>query len=214
MKQALGIAWMALCLLLAGCGGKGDSAPTPADVKVVAGDTSAVVTWTQESGTEYWVWVAQGADVSTSNCAGTAGCKIFVNVTSPNIITGLTNGTTYRFTVAAKNSRGTGPASAVAGPVVVGTPLAPAAPTATAGVKQATLHWTAPAVNNGAAITGYVVTPYLAGVAQTSVTYPTTATTRTLTGLQTGASYTFTVAATNSRGTGPSSSPSNPVKPT
>jgi hypothetical protein len=53
-------------------------------------------------------------------------------------------------------------------------PGTPAAPTATAGITTATVAWTAPASNNSP-ITGYVVTPYLAGVAQTSQTFNSTA---------------------------------------
>ena len=58
-----------------------------------------------------------------------------------------------------------------------------------------------------------MVTPYLNGVAQTPVTYNSTATTQTLTGLTAGANYTFTVAAVNTLGTGQASAQSNVVVP-
>jgi len=96
--------------------------------------------------------------------------------------------------------------------VVTDVPAVPAAPTATAGITSATVSWVAPA-NNGSAITGYVVTPYQAGVAQTPVSYDATATTRTLTGLTAGSSYTFTVAATNATGTSAASAQSTAVTP-
>jgi len=96
--------------------------------------------------------------------------------------------------------------------VVTDKPAAPAAPTATAGITSATVSWVAPA-NNGSAITGYVVTPYKAGVAQTPVSYDATATSRTLTGLTAGSSYTFTVAATNATGTSAASAQSTAVTP-
>ena len=83
--------------------------------------------------------------------------------------------------------------------------------TATAGVGRATVHWTAPAANNGAAIIGYVVTPFVGGVAQAKRTFLSTATTQTITGLTSGTAFAFRVAATNSRGTGPNSAPSNVV---
>lgn len=91
-------------------------------------------------------------------------------------------------------------------------PAAPAAPTATAGVTSATVSWVAPA-SNGSTITGYTVTPIRNGVAQTPVSYDASTTTRTLTGLTAGASYTFTVTATNSLGTSAASPPSNAVVP-
>jgi hypothetical protein len=76
------------------------------------------------------------------------------------------------------------------------------------------VSWSAPA-NGGAAITSYTVTPYVNGTAQTPVTVsgspPATAT--AVMGLTNGASYTFTVSATNSVGTGPASTPSNAVTP-
>ena len=96
--------------------------------------------------------------------------------------------------------------------VVTDVPAVPAAPTATAGITSATVSWVAPA-NNGSAITGYTVTPYKAGVAQTPVSYDATATTRTLTGLTAGSSYTFTVAATNATGTSAPSAQSTAVTP-
>ena len=109
MKQILSIALLAFSILLAGCGGgSGGSTPPPANVKVVPGDTSATVSWSQDPGTEYWVWVAQGNDATTSNCAATSACKISVNVSSPFIITGLTDGTLYSVTVNARTGNGPG----------------------------------------------------------------------------------------------------------
>ena len=53
-----------------------------------------------------------------------------------------------------------------------------------------------------------MVTPYIAGVAQATQTFNTTATTETATGLTNGTAYTFTVAAINGVGTGTASAAS------
>ncbi|WP_375496750.1 putative Ig domain-containing protein [uncultured Jatrophihabitans sp.] len=91
------------------------------------------------------------------------------------------------------------------------TPPTPAAPTASAGVATATVSWTAPTQVAGSPITGYVVTPYLDGFAQTPVSYGSTATSQTLTGLTSGGSYTFSVAAVNANGTSATSAVSDSV---
>ena len=85
---------------------------------------------------------------------------------------------------------------------------------AVGGNASATVTWTAPA-NGGSPITSYVVTPYLAGVAQTATTVTGTppAPAATLTGLINGQSYTFTVTAANAVGTSPPSAPSGAVTP-
>ncbi len=94
-------------------------------------------------------------------------------------------------------------------------PGAPTGVTATAGDGSANVSWTAPG-NGGSAITSYTVTPYVGSTAQsaTTVTGSPPQTNTTITGLTDGTSYTFTVTATNSIGTGPASQPSNAVTPT
>jgi len=62
--------------------------------------------------------------------------------------------------------------------------------------------WTANGNNGGSAVTGYTVTPFLAGVAQTPQAFASTAISESVTGLTQGSSYTFEVQATNSTGTG------------
>jgi uncharacterized repeat protein (TIGR01451 family) len=102
--------------------------------------------------------------------------------------------------------------AAAASYVYADSPAAPAEPTAVAGITSATVTWVAPA-NHGSAITGYIVTPYLAGVAQTPLPFDATTTTRTLTGLIAASSYTFTVAAINLYGTSAPSPQSTAVVP-
>ncbi len=82
---------------------------------------------------------------------------------------------------------------------------------ATAGVGEATVTWTTPAT--GAPATSFRITPYAGGVAQTPVTAPASASSKSISGLTGGTSYTFVVTALNEAGAGPDSAPSNAVTP-
>ena len=126
---------------------------------------------------------------------------------SPIVVTGLTNGTTYTFNVFANNILGPGNPSAMSNSVTPATvPDAPTIGTATAGILQASVSFTPPANNGGAAITGYTVTSSPGSITATGTASPIT-----VTGLTAGTAYTFTVTATNPLGTGPASAPSNSV---
>ncbi|MEU4333508.1 putative Ig domain-containing protein [Micromonospora lupini] len=117
----------------------------------------------------------------------------------------------WTFTVAATNSVGTGPASKPSAlPRTLALPTAPTIIAVNGGSISAVLSWTRPASDGGAAITGYVITPYIAGVPQPSQVVPPVIT-ATATGLTSSITYTFTVAARTALGTGPESAPSLPV---
>ncbi|WP_137152055.1 putative Ig domain-containing protein [Devosia sp. FKR38] len=88
------------------------------------------------------------------------------------------------------------------------TPGAPVIGTATAGDAEATVTFTAPASNGGAAITSYTVTASPGGATKSGSASPIT-----VTGLTNGTAYTFTVTATNSVGSGSASQASNSVTP-
>ena len=87
-------------------------------------------------------------------------------------------------------------------------PSAPTIGTATAGNAQASVAFTAPANNGGAAITLYTVTSSPGGLTGTGAGSPIT-----VSGLTNGTAYTFTVRATNGAGAGTPSSASNEVTP-
>ncbi len=70
------------------------------------------------------------------------------------------------------------------------------------------MSFSAPSSNGGAAISKYTVTSSPGGKTATGTGSPIT-----VTGLTNGTSYTFTVTATNSAGTGPASAASNAVTP-
>src|SRR5439155_8382938 len=92
----------------------------------------------------------------------------------------------------------------------------PGAPQNVAGSpldSAVSLTWDAPASDGGSMITGYRVTSYINGVAQTSLMTGSSATNFRFGGLANGTTYTFTVAALNAAGTGPESAPSPPVTP-
>ncbi|HEX2708309.1 MAG TPA: N,N-dimethylformamidase beta subunit family domain-containing protein, partial [Solirubrobacterales bacterium] len=82
---------------------------------------------------------------------------------------------------------------------------------ATAGLGQATVEWTAP--SGGGAPASYRITPYIGASAQTPVTVSAPAGSKTITGLTGGTTYTFTVTAINAVGPGPESTKSNAVTP-
>ena len=142
-----------------------------------------------------------GYTVTSSPGGITATCA-----SSPCTVTGLTNGTAYRFTVTATNGSGPGPSSASSNSVTpTGPPGAPTNVAATSYANaQSVVTWTAPATNGGSAITKYTVT---SSGGQTCTTPNGSTTTCTVTGLTNGVTYTFTVTATNALGNGPPSAP-------
>jgi hypothetical protein len=152
--------------------------------------------------------------VTTYGNGGFVRSTTFDAATTTRTISGLSNGSSYTFAVVASNARGSGPPSALTNPVTAGAPTAPTSVTATSAAAGATVRWTAPSASNGASVTGYVITPFLGIAAQAPRNYNSTATTQAVTGLRSGASYTFSVAAINANGTGPQSAPSNTVTPT
>jgi predicted lipoprotein with Yx(FWY)xxD motif len=139
--------------------------------------------------------------------------RVFDATMVSRVITGLTNGTIYTFKVKARNGFGYGANSVASNPVDVGTPAAPAKPKVAPGNGLARVNWVAPS-NNGSAITGYVVTPFIGATAQAARTFNNTAVAQVITGLTNETAYTFKVAAKNARGTGPQSVASVVAKPT
>jgi predicted phage tail protein len=187
----------------------------PTNVNGTAGNASVSLTWTAPASdggssiTGYRVTPYIGGNAQTPILTGSASTSYTV--------TGLTNGTTYTFRVAAINAIGTGPDSAPSPPLTpVATPTAPGAPTNVTGVagdQSVALSWTAPSSDGGSPITSYRITPYIGANAQTPVNTGSASTSYTVTGLTNGTAYTFTVAATNSVGTGAASAPSGALTP-
>ena len=139
-----------------------------------------------------------------------------VSTATTTTVSGLSNGTSYLFRVAAVTAVGRGFLSTDSAPVVPGrVAAAPAAPTATLGNGQVTLAWKAPASDGGFSVTDYVVRQSADnGVTWTTVADPvSTATTTTVTGLSNGTSYLFRVAAVTAVGRGFLSTDSAPVVP-
>ena len=118
-------------LLLTSCGSKGSSSTAPSNVKVVAGDTSVTLSWNAQPNVEYWIWETAGTFIDIQTC--NSACRTLVKATSPTVITGLTNGTTYAFTV---NGRLNG------GPGGSGSPSVSATPRLAGGINSSgTSSW-------------------------------------------------------------------------
>ena len=155
------------------------------------GTATGTVASVAGSGTSYTVVV--------TGITGTGTIKVNLNA-STNIADGLGN---------------TGPAAYTSGSThSVAIPTAPSAPTigtATAGDGQAFVTFTPPASDGGSATTTYTATATPAG-ALGSCAGPA-ACTATVTGLDNGMAYTFTVTATNGIGTSTASGASNSATP-
>jgi RHS repeat-associated protein len=179
----------------------GNAVPTvPTSVTATPGNTQAVVNWgvpTSNGGsaiTSYTVTPYVGTVPGTPRTV--TGSPPPTTAT----MTGLLNGTQYTFTVYASNAVGPGPAASTTATTPASVPGAPTGVSATAGNAQARVSWSAPS-NGGSAITGYTVTPYVGGTAQTATGVSGSTTATTITNLANLTAYTFQVTATNAVGT-------------
>ncbi|GAA1949821.1 hypothetical protein GCM10009798_06320 [Nocardioides panacihumi] len=167
-------------------------------------------------------WTAPTADggspitgyVVTPFVGATAQSPASVGNVTSTTIRGLSNGTAYTFKVHAVNAKGAGPDSAPSPSVVpqAGVPGPPTGVAGTPGDGRVALSWSGPGDNGGSPITHYVVTPYVGATPRPSVTVGNVLR-ATITGLTNGTSYTFTVAAQNTIGTGAPSAHSAPLRP-
>jgi hypothetical protein len=190
------------------------SAPTA--VVAVRGNTSVSLSWTpgSDGGSPVTGWLVQvrqgGVTIRTDSVTGS---------TPSALVSGLTNGTAYNFTVLAVNANGTGAASANSNTVTPATvPDAPTIGTATSGAVggavNATAVWTAPASNGGSNITNYRVIAYrvnadLSTTFFSQTTFNGTVTPRTI--ALTAGNYQFEVVAINALGDSVASAKSNTV---
>ncbi|MEK7292633.1 MAG: fibronectin type III domain-containing protein, partial [Actinomycetota bacterium] len=185
----------------------------PTSVAGTAGNTQVSLTWTapNNGGAAITDYVVESSPDGTTWTVFADG----VSATAAATVTGLTNGQAYTFRVSATNSVGTGATSVVSASVTPATvPGAPTSVAGTAGNTQVSLTWTAPASNGGAAITDYVVESSPDGTTWTVFADGvSTVASATVTGLTNGQAYTFRVAASNSAGTGATSTVSGSVTP-
>jgi len=124
----------------------------PTNLAATPGDGQVALTWSAPSsdgGSPIASYTATASPGGASCTTASLGCTV----------SGLTNGTTYSFTVVATNSVGTGPASSA----VSATPVAPATvPGAPTNIKASALRgggieltWSAPVSDGGSPVIGY-----------------------------------------------------------
>ena len=102
------IAVMTAISLLAGCGNQGKGANAPATIQATPGDTSVVVSFPMESNVEYWLFYAPSSSLTSTNFTTVPGGKVITSAVSPRVVSGLTNGTTYYFTINGRTNNGPG----------------------------------------------------------------------------------------------------------
>jgi hypothetical protein len=173
---------------------------SPTGLNAAGGDAQVALSWTAPSN--------NGGAAITGYRITYSGTTINTGSTSTSYtVAGLNNGTAYSFTVAATNAVGTGPDSSSAVAAPAGLPSAPTGLSGVAGDTQVSLSWTAPSNNGGAAITGYIVERTPSGGSASTADTASASTSYTSTGIANSVSYSFRVAAVNSSGTGPFSTP-------
>lgn len=147
-----------------------------------------------------------GAEITNFTITDTATGATFQCEAASCPIEGLSNGVEHSFSVVAHNSVGSSEASVQSAPVLIDVrPERPSAPTVVEGDGQVTVSWTAPA-SEGSPVRSYTLMMVGSSTQQFTVTGGSTS--YTVTGLENGQHYAFSVVAHNS-----SPTPSEPSEP-
>ena len=187
---------------------RGGAPARPTGLSAAPGNAEVTLTWDDPrdpSITRYQVQqgAANWADISGSDAGATS-----------HTVGSLTNGTTYTLRIRAVNDHdGDGAddpgAASDAVTVTPGVPAAAASLTVAPGDARATLTWTAPASDNGGAVTGYEYTSNADAAAPAWTDVPDSGsdgradeTEYTVTGLVNNTTYAFAVRAENANGEG------------
>lgn len=175
----------------------------PTDVSVTGANKTVTVSWNPPTSdapiTGYTVVVTPtGGGASVTRSAGATATSLSV--------AGLAVGAEYSVTVASRTAVGTSVPSAAATATTFGLPGVPSDVSVAAGVRRATVSWTAPASDSP--LTGYTVvaTPTGGGASMTR-SASVSASPFSFTGLANDTEYSFTVAARSAVGV---STPSDP----
>ncbi len=171
---------------------------TPDAPTAVAGIGEADITWlapTTDGGSPVTDYVVE---VSANSGASWTTVSDAVSAATSATVTGLTNGSTYVFRIAAANAYSTGSFSTQsANTFIAGPPSAPTGLAATGDIYSADLTWTAP-YDGGSPITDYVVEYSTDNASWSTFADSTsTGTSTTVTGLTGGTYYYFRVSAVN-----------------
>ncbi len=175
-------------------------APTaPTGVTAVPGDRSATVSWTPYPG----VYPAITSYAVTASPGGaTCSYTVIEGGTNSCVVTGLTAGSTYTFSVVPTSSF-SGGAAADSAAVEISTTV-PSAPTNVTGVahdSSVDVSWDASDYDGGLPITGYWAQAYTSsGELLVGAVCSTTGTACSIAGLTNDVGYKFSVRATNDNG--------------
>ena len=188
----------------------------PTSFVAVSGNQQATLSWVAPSSVGDSAIAGYRIEYSTNGGVSwlTATSHTWSTSTT-RVVTGLTNGTSYAFRVAAINSSSTGSYSSTSSAIPnIAPPGQPTSLVATPVNQGVTLSWVAPSSVGDSAIAGYRI-EYSSngGVSWSISTSNTRSTSRTysVTWLTNGTSYAFRVAAINSSSTGSYSATVNMV---
>jgi hypothetical protein len=171
----------------------------PSSLAGSASDGAVSLTWSAptsgETPSSYTIQVVGSSTFYVSGITGTS-----------KTISGLTNDTTYAFSIKSVNANGSSSySSSISKTPTSGTvPGAPTSLNCTLGDGSVSLSWSAPSDNGGSTITSYTVT-YSDGTTTSTIT-GLTVLYASVSGLTNGTTYTFYVQAINAIGTGTASS--------
>jgi fibronectin type 3 domain-containing protein len=175
---------------------------SPTGLSAATGDSQVSLSWTAPA--DNGGAPITGYAIRIGTAAG--GESYLASVTGTTFtVTGLTNGQTYYFTVAAVNIRGNGTTTSEVSAMPSAVLLATTNFRAVAGIGNVTLSWSAPADNGGLAVSSYKI---FRGPSLTSMVQIATVSTPGYLDVtaESGKTYCYQVVAVNAKGDGTASS--------